>query len=333
MSAVVIKPGIADSIQDNGRYGWQHVGINPDGAMDKTAAAVANILVNNSLDCPVLEMSFPAPVLLFQQQALVALSGANFTAWVNDIPVPVNTPFIIQKNCVLHFKQVKRGAWCYLSVKKGFDIPTWMGSYSTNTIAGTGGFKGRFLKKQDELPLVDTTDYSPVLENKDVYVFPVQADALQWYLNTNAIPVILSKDWHLLNKEAQQQFQDNKFQVQPNSNRMGYYLQSDAIKPDHPVTVVSTAVTNGTIQLLPNGQCIVLMSGHQTTGGYPILATVCSAALSTLAQVRPHELVKFTPVTLPYAHNLMQQQQQYLQQLQYAAIAKLNELFSAYAIH
>jgi antagonist of KipI len=145
VSVVVIKPGIAESIQDNSRYGWQHVGINPDGAMDKTAAAVANILVNNTLACPVLEMSFPSPVLLFQQQALVAVSSANFTEWVNDIPVHVNTPFIIQKNCVLQFKQVKRGAWYYLSVKKGFGIPTGMGSYSTNTIAGTGGFKGRFL--------------------------------------------------------------------------------------------------------------------------------------------------------------------------------------------
>lgn len=333
MSVVIIKQGIADSIQDNGRYGWQHLGINPDGAMDKTAAAVANILVNNRLDYPVIEMSFPAAVLLFEQQALVALSGADFSAWVNDVPVPLNTPFIIQKNCVLQFKQVKTGAWCYLAVKDGFVLEQWMGSYSTNTLAGSGGFKGRYLKKHDELQLPDTTDYSAILENKDAYIFHIQADAQQWYLNQEAIPVIESKDWKVLSAKAQQLLLNNIYTVQPNSNRMGYYLQSDPLMPDAPITIVSAAVTNGTIQLLPNGQCIVLLSGHQTTGGYPMLATVCNAAIPTLVQVRPHQSLRFQIVTLQYAHQLMQQQQQYLQQLQYAAAAKFNELFTAYAIH
>lgn len=333
MSVVIIKQGIADSIQDNGRYGWQHLGINPDGAMDKTAAAVANILVNNRLDCPVIEMSFPAAVLLFEQQALVALSGADFSAWVNDVPVPLNTPFIIQKNCVLQFKQVKTGAWCYLAVKDGFVLEQWMGSYSTNTLAGSGGFKGRYLKKHDELQLPDTTDYSAILENKDAYIFHIQADAQQWYLNQETIPVIESKDWKVLSAKTQQLLLNNIYTVQPNSNRMGYYLQSDPLMPDAPITIVSAAVTNGTIQLLPNGQCIVLLSGHQTTGGYPMLATVCNAAIPTLVQVRPHQSLRFQIVTLQYAHQLMQQQQQYLQQLQYAAAAKFNELFTAYAIH
>ncbi|MDE3126206.1 MAG: biotin-dependent carboxyltransferase family protein [Bacteroidota bacterium] len=333
MTLVVIKQGIADSIQDNGRYGWQHLGINPDGAMDKTAAAVANILVMNSLDCPVIEMSFPAPILLFEQQALVALSGADFTAWVNDVPVPLNTPLLIQKNCVLQFKQVTAGAWCYLSVKGGFAIDKWMDSYSTNSIAGSGGYKGRYLKKHDEIPLCDRTDYSALLEDKDVYIFHIQADAKQWYLDTAAIPVIESKDWKLLTVAAQQLFVSNTYMVQPNSSRMGYYLQSAPLTLATPITMVSAAVTNGTIQLLPNGQCIVLLSGHQTTGGYPIIATVCSAALPTLAQIRPHQTLGFQTVSLQHAHQLMQQQQQYLQQLQYAAAAKLNELFTVHAIN
>ncbi|RTL52398.1 MAG: 5-oxoprolinase/urea amidolyase family protein [Sphingobacteriales bacterium] len=333
MSVVVIKQGIADSIQDTGRYGWQHLGINPDGAMDKTAAAVANILVNNAMECPVIEMSFPAPVLLFEQQALVALSGADFSAWVNDVPVPLNTPFIIQKNCVLQFRQVKAGAWCYLAVNGGFVLEPWMGSYSTNTLAGSGGYKGRYLKKHDELLLQDATDYSALLEGKDVYVFHIQADAKQLYLNPDAIPVIASRNWKALSPEAQQQFLNNNYIVQSNSNRMGYYLQSEPILLNPPFTVLSTAVTNGTIQLLPNGQCIVLLSGHQTTGGYPIPATVCSAAIPTLAQVRPHQILRFQTVTLKYAHQLMQQQHLYLLQLQYATQNKLNELFTAYAIY
>jgi len=81
LSIQIIKQGIACSIQDNGRYGFQHIGINPTGAMDTAASAVANSLVGNQLNDAVIEMHFPAPAFLFNQTTLMAVSGADFSAW------------------------------------------------------------------------------------------------------------------------------------------------------------------------------------------------------------------------------------------------------------
>ena len=47
MSLKVIKAGLLDTIQDMGRIGYQHLGINPSGAMDRFAAQTANMLMGN----------------------------------------------------------------------------------------------------------------------------------------------------------------------------------------------------------------------------------------------------------------------------------------------
>jgi antagonist of KipI len=65
MNLRIIKAGVLDTIQDLGRYGHQHLGINPGGAMDKLSAQLANILVGNDPKEPVIEMHFPAAAFFF----------------------------------------------------------------------------------------------------------------------------------------------------------------------------------------------------------------------------------------------------------------------------
>jgi len=72
MSLKILKAGMLDSIQDSGRLGYQQFGINPGGAMDKYAVAIANILVGNNTDEAVIEMHFPAPAIFFEQPAMIA---------------------------------------------------------------------------------------------------------------------------------------------------------------------------------------------------------------------------------------------------------------------
>src|SRR5262245_33204333 len=100
MSLRIIKAGVLDTIQDRGRYGFQYLGINPTGAMDKFSAAVANTLVGNNANEAVIEMHFPAPVFLFQQSALITISGADFSPSINGEEVPINHPITVTKNCV-----------------------------------------------------------------------------------------------------------------------------------------------------------------------------------------------------------------------------------------
>src|SRR5258705_6968055 len=130
MSLKIIKAGILDTIQDMGRYGNQHIGINLDGAMDKYAMQVTNILLGNKLTEAVIEMHFPASVFMFTQPALIALGGADFSASINGEPVPGLHAIIVGKNDVLQFHKPANGARAYLAVAGGFFISGMVNCYN-----------------------------------------------------------------------------------------------------------------------------------------------------------------------------------------------------------
>lgn len=147
MSVLIIKPGLLDTVQDGGRYGYQHLGINPSGAMDFVAASIANMLAGNDKEEAVIELHFPASSFLFEDDCLIALSGAEFRAIINNKSIPINTAVIVSKGSVLQFTQYSLRARCYLAVHGGWDTDYWLNSYSTNIKAAAGGYNGRALKK------------------------------------------------------------------------------------------------------------------------------------------------------------------------------------------
>src|SRR5688572_13183789 len=167
MSVEVIKAGIADSFQDAGRYGYQHLGINPNGAMDLIAMNVANALVGNELNEAVLELCFPASILLFKKPAFVALSGANFNAEVNGKPIPINQSISVPAGSELKFTKIEKGVFCYLAIHGGFSLSPWLDSSSTNVKAHVGGYSGRSLQKGDTLEFKKS-----ISNNDEVKVFP-----------------------------------------------------------------------------------------------------------------------------------------------------------------
>ncbi|WP_262895313.1 5-oxoprolinase subunit C family protein [Hymenobacter lapidiphilus] len=76
---------------------------------------------------------------------------------------------------------------------------------------------------------------------------------------------------------SQQAFWTEEFQVTPASNRMGSRLAGPALfRSAYGPELLSAAVTFGTVQVPPEGQPIVLLADHQTTGGYPRLALVAA---------------------------------------------------------
>jgi antagonist of KipI len=119
---------------------------------------------------------------------------------------------------------------------------------------------------------------------------------------------------------------ENNFLIHPSSDRMGYQLSGDPISLEQPAELVSSAVSFGTVQLLPNGQLIVLMADHQTTGGYPRIAHVVSAHLPKLAQLRPCDTIQFKRMDIIAAEELLIASQKELHILQRACLDHLNEL-------
>ncbi len=325
MSLKIIKAGLLDSIQDMGRYGQQHLGINPTGAMDKYAMQVTNILVGNKPGEAVIELHFPASVFIFTQPALIALGGADFSASINGEPVPNLHCIIVAKNDVLQFHTPVNGARAYLAVKGGFLINTWLGSSSTNLKAIAGGLNGRRLYKDDEIffrqPL------SSFAQHDDCIVLPWRADT-KWIEDSKELLIIPGNEWERLTTGSKQNFTTTSFVITQQSDRMGYRLNNT---PLHCLTneeVVSAAVSFGTIQLLPDGGLIVLMADHQTTGGYPRIAHIISAHHSRLAQMKAGDTIHFRKTDITTAEQLLIKQQQHLLQLQNACTFRLEQYFN-----
>ena len=323
MSLKVLKAGILDTIQDMGRFGFQQFGINPTGVMDKYAASIANALVGNLFAEAVIEMHFPAPVFLFDQPAIVALAGADFSASVNGEPVPVYQPLVINKSSVLQFHSVKNKARCYLAVKGGFKINKWLNSYSTNLKAEAGGINGTKLNKDDSIQLNDSSDLSKIPGADDFKILPWKANESWDDAETKEILVLPGNEWDWLDAASQKKFLSVDFYITNNSDRMGYRLKGDALKTKTKKELVSSAVFFGTIQLLPDGQLIILMADHQTTGGYPRPGYVISAHLSRLAQMKAGDKIRFAFTTQKNAEEIFIKQQQHLLQLQNACNFRL----------
>ena len=68
--------------------------------------------------------------------------------------------------------------------------------------------------------------------------------------------------------------------------------------------IVSDGIVNGSIQVPGHGRPLILLADRHTTGGYPKIATVISADLGRLAQVRPGETIRFEAVTVEAAQSL-----------------------------
>jgi len=324
MSLKVFKAGILDSVQDLGRYGFQHLGINPGGVMDHFSAKVANILAGNPVNEAVIELHFPASIMIFQQTALIALSGADFSASISGENIPSNHPVLVKKNSILQFHHVKTGARVYLAVRGGLELPDWLGSRSTNLKAGAGGYMGRALRKEDEIFFRCNNNYSALLGEREFMVMPWSADTTTDH--AEELLVLPGNEWERLTLQSKESFYMTSFVITQQSDRMGYRLNNIPLPSLTNTELVSSAVGFGTVQLLPDGRLIILMADHQTTGGYPRIAHVITAHHSKLAQMKPGDKLRFRATEQQKAEELLVKQQQHLLQLQNACTFRLSSV-------
>lgn len=322
MSLQIIKQGLLDTIQDQGRYGYQHLGINPGGAMDRFSSKLANALLGN-VNAPVFEMHFPSCEILFEEETIICITGADFTPTINKKKIRIDQPVAINKKSKLRFEKKLSGARCYLSVMHELDLNKWMNSYSTNLVAAAGGYKGRSLKKGDTLNFKKNIDYKYLSEKKDFAFLPWKAGTT--IHSKKAIRFIKGNEWDWLTDDAINNFTETNFKIKNNSNRMGYHLEGCSLKMKKEMQLISSAVTFGTIQLLPEGQLIILMADHQTTGGYPRIGHVINADLPMLAQSNPGDEITFSEVEIVIAENEFLHQQNALLKIQTASKFKMEK--------
>ncbi len=304
---LVITPGSFTTVQDKGRFGYQHMGIPVSGVLDSFACRVANLLVGNPEGSAVLESTIVGPQLAVMRETDIALTGAEMNAKLNYKPIESWKAIRVKPGDMLTFQQVKSGCRGYLAVSGGIKVPEVMGSMSTYFGGKIGGYGGRPLKKGDILKrgsgsLLDAPRYLP---EKWVPRYPDQIT-----LRT----IVGPQDDHF--DEGLATLSQSEFMVTPRADRMGYRLQGPPIKhrENVPQSIISEPTMPGGIQVPADGQPIILLV-EQTVGGYTKIATVISTDLTNIAQAVPGDSVKFESITLKKAHTIYREHEKMIAEI------------------
>lgn len=301
------------TMQDAGRVGFRNMGIGMGGAMDQFALMVCNFLVGNDEKDAALEIHFPAPVIEFHQNAVICLTGGDFSPCIDNSSLTLWRPIFVKKNAVLKFNKPVYGSKVYLAIQGGWKSDKWLGSGSTHLQAAAGGYLGRALQKGDVVNSKETN--FPLTESSILNWYVSQKEIDKIYAPASTIRCIKGIEWGLFHETSKQDFENTNFTITNQSDRMGYRLSGTFLSEKPCAEIISSAVDAGTVQLLPDGNLIILMADHQTTGGYPRIASVIKADLPKLAQVSPGQKINFKLITVTEAEEALISMMQSLKEI------------------
>lgn len=292
----ILSPGPLTTVQDGGRYGFGRYGVPPSGALDTFSLGIANLLVGNPEHEAGLEITIMGLKLRALTDLMIAVTGADLNPHLNGKSLRMWCAHPMKKDDVLHFKTLRSGCRAYLSVRGGISLDPVLGSKSTNLVSGFGGYEGRALKPGDRL----YTDPPDTLFR-----------AIERELDLNSIPQY-SKDWVVrvllgpqdddFTEESKKLFLESPYTVSPKSDRTGTRLCGPAVhtKPGVKESIISEGVVAGSIQIPGDGQPIIILV-ETVTGGYRKIATVISADLPLLGQVKPGDSIRFRLISFEEA--------------------------------
>lgn len=306
------------TIQDGGRFGYQPQGVPVSGAMDMHVLESANMLVGNARYGACLEIASGKLELQVNQDCLMALTGAGSEVNCGKLSLAFNKRLLIKSGSILTFKPTSQGSWTYLSVAGGLSIPLILGSSSTYLPAGFGGLEGRALKAGD---VISFNAKEAQIEDNQINTISRWGLALQ--RSIASIRIMAGLEWARLSDESKRIFLNTDFKITPDSNRMGYRLQGQAMKTLGNEEMISSPVTKGTVQLTHEGSPIVLMADAQTIGGYPRIAQVAAVDLPRLAQKRVGEKIHFEMISYELASALLVEHENELRKTEIAIALKM----------
>ncbi len=305
----VIKAGALTTVQDLGRNGHQYQGIPVGGAMDRESARVANILLGNDENAPLLEASLTGPELTFLRDTWIAVTGADIRG------VPGWRPWRVSAGQRVSLADFTRGAFAYIAFAGGLDIKAVLGGASTLLRSGIGGWQGRALQAGDCLGAHPNT-------LKLAGNWSASAEFNSATGDDVVVRFMRGPQWSWFSAESHHAFVSNAFKTTMRSDRMGVRLEGPSLQLEETRELVSEAVGFGSVQVPPDGQPIVLMADRQTLGGYPKIGHVIAVDLPRLAQVKAGAAVHFMEASIGEAQSLFLKKEHSLTLLKLGVRAK-----------
>ena len=304
----VLSAGTQTTVQDfPGRLGYWAVGVPPSGPMDSRALRLGNRLLGNAEGAAALEITMTGPLLRFNTDALVAVTGAEIPVTLDGAAQPLNTTLLIRAGSTLALGTIAgAGARSYLSVRGGIQVPDYLGSKSTFTLGQFGGHAGRALRAGDVLHLlpldsrqagaqlpVELCSALPAVRTIRVIYGPHGAPE---YFTPTYIDTFLRTDWEV-------HFNSSRTGVRLIGPKPEWVRESGGEAGLHPSNIHDNPYAIGAVDFTGD-MPVILGPDGPSLGGFVCPVTIIEADLWQLGQLKAGDKVRFVPVDIATAREL-----------------------------
>lgn len=282
----VVSAGPHVTIQDGGRPGLMRFGVPASGPMDPEAFAIANAALGNLDEAPGLEISLAGVTLDCVEGAVtVAVAGGGFQVRIDTDLQGSWTVATLRAGSRLTVTAGPWGSWTYLTFAGALQANRWLGSVATHGPSGLGG--GKLVAGQQ----IVIADARVRPDREGVIPCPVTARPRR------EVKVVLGPQERFFPATTIDRFLSSPFALTDAYDRMGVRLAGPPLPPEGRLDMPSEPIVRGSIQVSGEGHCTVLLADHQTTGGYPKIATIVSDHINGLVQLRSRSQLSFVPTT------------------------------------
>ncbi len=290
------RAGINTTFQDKGRNNLYHIGIPFSGAMDNRNFLLANKLVGNKVDSPVIEFAYQGPLLKFNGDKItITVTGDvifKLNKKNNEIEGRCYETYQLENGDEINILSTNKSVYGYLAISGEIDLKFQWGSCSINTKANIGSNDGKKLTNEQKINIRKINSNQ---KNKKIN-----------YLNSKIenIRVIKGTNFDYFSEEGKKTFFEKQFTVSKLSDRMGMRLEGPKIENIVNTNIKSEGLLKGVIQVPADGNPIIMLSDHGTIGGYPKIGVVASVDYDRLVQISPGSKIKFKEIDLSDAETL-----------------------------
>ena len=295
------------TFQDIGRPGNMRYGVSASGPMDIVSFEAANAVLGNDTKQTAIEISLGGLILQCHEGSItLAITGGDFLIEYQGQKISSWTVLTLQKGERLSVRAGKSGSWAYLAFSGKLNVKDWLNSSSTHS---TSGFGGGVLKTGQKFTLTDAS-------NQENRIGPILKP--NFYTNDLIHAVLGPQDQYFMNT-AIKIFSNSIFKVSDNYDRMGMQLTGPKLELKSALSIPSEPVVKGSIQVSGDGIPTILLADHQTTGGYPKIATIISSDINRLVQLRSNQNVEFIIINsneaLQKTRKFLDMKEKYLQKI------------------
>ena len=278
----VIHAGPHVTVQDGGRPGLMRYGVPASGPMDRMSLAIANTALGNPPGQAGIEVSLGGLALDCRSGAVtLAVAGGGFILGAGERRLGSWTVLTVRAGERLTIRPGPWGNWTCLAFAGQVQAPLWLGSRATHSASGLGG--GRLAAGQ-ELVITGTELHQA---REGAIPCPV------WARPRAAVRAVLGPQDRFFAPETVELLTSRPFQLTDSYDRMGVRLRGPRFDMASALSIPSEPILRGSVQVSGDGAATVLLADHQTTGGYPKIATLIGDDIDGFAQLRPHDFARF----------------------------------------